>query len=377
MNKLIPSIIILSLLFGGIVFAQETELPDPGLTPKSPFYFLETIAEGIGTLFTFGDLKKAERYTTLAAERLAETEVVRKEGKLKLAEKTLDRYENQLEKALFRAEKAETEGKDTKEVAKIITEATYKHLIILNEVLDKAPEEAKPAIERAMTVSVKGHEKAVELLRMKSALSEVLEGASLPAGIPEEVMERIQRKAQEELEREKILQAVKETLKSSDKSLRDLCIESAGGEPSAIEMCEKIPLKGFKSFKALETFCKEMGGPPEVCESFESTCKEQLGLTKADECFRALTSSSSVRIRSSIKQFDASDERFESFETLKVFCIEDKGPPEICSSLEARCEELGIITPYECYRVLSISRIEPAPVPEKTMEEMRAEEEAR
>ena len=59
--KTISLLIALVFLFSlGIgVLAQETELPDPGLTPDSPFYFLETIAEGIGTLFTFGDLKSS------------------------------------------------------------------------------------------------------------------------------------------------------------------------------------------------------------------------------------------------------------------------------------------------------------------------------
>ncbi len=38
-TKILP-IIIFSLFFGGVVFAQEMELPDPGMTPDSPFYFL-------------------------------------------------------------------------------------------------------------------------------------------------------------------------------------------------------------------------------------------------------------------------------------------------------------------------------------------------
>jgi hypothetical protein len=46
-SLLIISVFLFSLGTG--VLSQETELPDPGLTPDSPFYFLETIAEGIGT----------------------------------------------------------------------------------------------------------------------------------------------------------------------------------------------------------------------------------------------------------------------------------------------------------------------------------------
>jgi len=56
-------LISIFVLFGFFAngLAQQTELPNPGLTPDSPFYLLEEIAEGIGTFFTFGDIEKAER----------------------------------------------------------------------------------------------------------------------------------------------------------------------------------------------------------------------------------------------------------------------------------------------------------------------------
>jgi hypothetical protein len=92
--------------------------------------------------------------------------------------------------------------------------------------------------------------------------------------IPEGVKEKIQGNIQEALEKGEILQ--------SSKSTRAICIESGGG-PS--EMCDKIPLQGFESFEMYRTFCREVGGVPEMCASFESTCKE-FGLTTADKCFR-------------------------------------------------------------------------------------------
>lgn len=87
--------------------------------------------------------------------------------------------------------------------------------------------------------------------------------------------ERIKEKIQEELEEEKTLE--------SSKSSRDICIETGGGVSS--EMCEKIPLQGFESFESYKTWCLEIGGVPEMCTSFESSCKE-FGLTEADKCFR-------------------------------------------------------------------------------------------
>ena len=203
--KTISLLITLIFLFslGAPVLAQETELPDPGLTPDSPFYFLETIAEEIVTFFTFGDLKKAERYAALAAERLAEAKAVVEKGKPELAEKTLKRYERQLNKSIARAEKAMTKGQSAEKVMEVVArvgKATSKHLEVLAEVYEKVPEQAKSAIENAMKVSVKGHKKAVEALKAKDALGDVPEQVSLPTKVPQEVRERIQTRVQQELE---------------------------------------------------------------------------------------------------------------------------------------------------------------------------------
>ncbi|MCD6500620.1 hypothetical protein J7K42_01215 [bacterium] len=160
-------LITLSLLFLFLelgALAQETELPDPGLTPDSPFYFLERISEGIGNFFTFGDLKKAERYAKLAAERVAEAKAVVDKGRPEVAKVALERYEDQLAKALTRAERAKAKGKDIERVTEIVAEATSKHLTVLEGVLEKVPEVAKKAITRALEKSKNGHITALKVL---------------------------------------------------------------------------------------------------------------------------------------------------------------------------------------------------------------------
>lgn len=318
--SLLTALLFLLLSLGVGVLAQETELPSPGLTPDSPFYFLERISEGIGTFFTFGDLKKAERYATLAAERVAEAQAVVEKGKPEFAEKILARYENQLNNSLARAEKAQAKGQSIKNVMEIVAEGTGKHLAtiesilekvsekaktaatkakevsmtgqknalralaeedpesateinlkaaearlnrakakaeagetedaeeaigefenqhkfgeeisqiaqglgkdittveqlvgkatsihleILAEVYEKVPEQAKPAIEKAMETSVKGHEKAVEALKKKGDMDEVPEEASLPEQVPTEVKERVKEKVRQEIIEEKELE---------------------------------------------------------------------------------------------------------------------------------------------------------------------------
>ena len=272
-SLLIISVFLFSL--GAGVFAQETELPDPGLTPDSPFYFLETIAEAIGTFFTFGDLKKAERYATLAAERLAEAQAVVEKGKPELVEKTLQRYEKQLNNSIARAKKAQAKNQNTEQVMLRVGKATSKHLEVLAEVYEKVPEQAKSAIENAMKASVKGHERAVEALKAQNALGEIPEEVPLPIKIPAEARERVQMRVQQELGIEKALEGFR-----SFGSLRAFCL-GQGGTP---EQCERFPLEGFKSFEEVEAFCVELGGPSEICALAETKCRE-FGVTTPDECF--------------------------------------------------------------------------------------------
>jgi len=279
-SLLITLVFLLSL--GAGVLAQEVELPDPGLTPDSPFYFLETIAERIGTFFTFGDLKKAERHALLATERLAEAQAVVEKGKPEFVEKALERYRIQLQNSIARAEKAQTKGENAEKVMTKIGKTTSMHLEVLAEVYEKVSEQAKPAIENAMKVSVKGHEKAVEALKAQNVLGDVPEAVSLPKEVPQEVRERVQMRAQQELEIEKVLEGI-----DTSKSLRDICAEQ-GGTP---EMCEQFPLEKFESFKQIETFCIERGGPSEICSSLEDKCRE-FGVTTANECFLFLSVSS-------------------------------------------------------------------------------------
>jgi len=226
---LLTTLLFLSLSLGVGVLAQVDELPFPGLpaeglpkaglTPDSPFYFLERISEGIGTFFTFGDLKKAERYAALAAERVAEAEAVVEKGKPEAAQIALKRYEDQLGRALAKAEEGETDkmeeavkefeiqhkfgeeisqiaqglGRDITFVEQLVGKATSIHLEILAEVYAKVPEQAKEAIEEAMEVSAEGHQRAVEALKEKGALDEVSEEVPVPEELPEGVKERIRR----------------------------------------------------------------------------------------------------------------------------------------------------------------------------------------
>lgn len=181
-KKLLLVPLLSIFLFAGVVQAQTNDLPEPGLLPDSPFYFVKSWSEGIGTFFTFGDVAKAERFLNLAEKRLAEADALVAKGKPGVAEGAIRRYQEHLGRALSKAEEAKTKGLDTDEVLAKVAEATLKHQAVLAGVYEKVPAQAKSAIERAMQAGMRGHEEALKAVSGQKR---------------EEVMEQAEQKRQE------------------------------------------------------------------------------------------------------------------------------------------------------------------------------------
>ncbi len=131
---------------GGLsVLAQTDNLPSPGTTPDSPFYFLKAWKEEIQTFFTFGAENKAKQYLHLSEVRLAEYQDMISKGKTEIAQKTLNKYQEQLGRAIQKAEEAKKTGQETD-----VSTELDKHIQVLEENLQKAPEPAKKGLENAL-----------------------------------------------------------------------------------------------------------------------------------------------------------------------------------------------------------------------------------
>lgn len=140
--------------------AQTRGLPEPGMLPDHPMYFLTIASEGIGTLFTFGDASESKRALELSEKRLAEARALADQGKTGATGRALERYRAQLDRALTEAEEARANGKNVDEILSRVSEATSTHQTVLSKVYDRVPEQARPGIERAMEASERGHERA-------------------------------------------------------------------------------------------------------------------------------------------------------------------------------------------------------------------------
>jgi|GEM_PF-3465424 len=106
MNKKIFIILLAaSFLFFSAVQAQASEIYNPRLLPDSPFYFLKSWTESIGTFFTFRTESKVKRFLKLSERRLIEAIALDEKGKTELVEKTLQKYQNNFELAMENIEK--------------------------------------------------------------------------------------------------------------------------------------------------------------------------------------------------------------------------------------------------------------------------------
>ncbi|MEF8846892.1 MAG: DUF5667 domain-containing protein [Candidatus Paceibacterota bacterium] len=165
MKKLLLSVISLVLLLGLVTptAAQFGWLPKAGVTPDSPFYFLDQWGEGISMAFTFSNEAKAKKALRFSEERLAEMKTMSEKGKTKQAEKAAEKYQQALNSVQKRSEQTKEDQKRGKVTAQVAS-STSKHLSVLEETLGKVPEEARSALKKAKESSKQGHMQALESL---------------------------------------------------------------------------------------------------------------------------------------------------------------------------------------------------------------------
>ncbi|PIZ87729.1 MAG: hypothetical protein COX92_00575, partial [Candidatus Nealsonbacteria bacterium CG_4_10_14_0_2_um_filter_40_15] len=64
-------------------------------------------------------------------------------GKTEIAQKTLDKYEKQLNRAIQKIEELDSKGVDVKGLSENLSSTTLKHIDVLEENLLKVPESGK------------------------------------------------------------------------------------------------------------------------------------------------------------------------------------------------------------------------------------------
>lgn len=147
------------MLFSGVALAAESDFPEAGITPDSPVYFLDIWGERISLFVTLNKDKKTDKLVKIAEERLAEAEEMANEGDTEAVEVAEEKYAKSIEDA---TEVAKLTGNEN--ALQRIETATLRHQERMQEVYDKAPEQAKKALEKVVEKSMVGHQNAVQAI---------------------------------------------------------------------------------------------------------------------------------------------------------------------------------------------------------------------
>lgn len=150
MRKIVIFTVFALFLATGAVFVnaqgnQKAVLPNPGLVPGNPFYFLDRIGEAVREFFTFNQEDKARLQLEFASERIAEIKIILETKGvnapgLGIAQAIL---QANLEKASNIVESEQNRGRDVKEFAGEISDA----LAIQKEALKEVFQDQKDVLK--------------------------------------------------------------------------------------------------------------------------------------------------------------------------------------------------------------------------------------
>jgi hypothetical protein len=161
---MVATFLLITILFtGGAVYAQDEGLPNPGITPDSPFYFMDKLGKTIGMAFTFGTESKSQKALQYAEERLAETQSMAGKNKVKQMEKAAGEYDKYMAMVQQRLEQA-TQAGQSDNISERVALATSNHLEVLARVREQVSERVREAIGNAENVSMNGQINALRAL---------------------------------------------------------------------------------------------------------------------------------------------------------------------------------------------------------------------
>ncbi|PIR91202.1 hypothetical protein COU03_02780 [bacterium (Candidatus Gribaldobacteria) CG10_big_fil_rev_8_21_14_0_10_41_12] len=135
------------------ITAQELDISEPTLLPYSKFYFLKNWKNAIQSVFTFGQVKKAELNLKIASEKLLEArKLAEKTNNPKILNKATELYQNKIEAVQKNIAKFKETATTSVAVSKFLDKFT-KQQILQEQILDKlASQVPASALEKIQQV---------------------------------------------------------------------------------------------------------------------------------------------------------------------------------------------------------------------------------
>ncbi|TSC78826.1 MAG: OmpA-OmpF porin, OOP family [Parcubacteria group bacterium Gr01-1014_29] len=126
-----------ALMIGVVYVYAASPLPESGLTPESPFYFLDIWDETVRLFFTRSDSVRLTRYIQRVSERLSETDKLAGRG-IAATQKALELYRADLPQMYAVAERMDNRER----IANVLRMATD-HLAVLDHISERTDVEKK------------------------------------------------------------------------------------------------------------------------------------------------------------------------------------------------------------------------------------------
>jgi hypothetical protein len=136
----------------GAVLGEETERIEynfayPGkILPDNTLWPLKALRDKIWILITTNSSRKAELKLLFADKRIASSKILFEREKYDIGFSTLTKAEKYLEEASNQEIKNRKSGLDTTEFLRVLAYASLKHREVIREILEIAPEDARPMI---------------------------------------------------------------------------------------------------------------------------------------------------------------------------------------------------------------------------------------
>lgn len=168
MKKVIFTLIVFVVLITTSSFAQASSsspqpaktsrytLPYPGILPDHPLYKLKVLRDKIIPFFISNPETKINFYLELTDKGLAATEALVDKGRIKLAEETALKAEHNY--TLLTYEVKKNKWNITKEKYEKLKQAALKHQGVLENIVDKVPDNEKEVFKSVLYFSQKNLE---------------------------------------------------------------------------------------------------------------------------------------------------------------------------------------------------------------------------
>lgn len=185
----ILAIVVSLSALGGTVYAAQDSLPGDAL------YSVKLSVEGATMMLQAEDVPRAERALNFADKRVREMLALTEEERWQDLDLAVEKYCYALNVSLARMEEAVNKGgPQGGNIATLVAEAASGHLSTLNELYDRVPDVAKPAVQRAMEEALRCYQRAIQV---REELGLQVSGLStVPMAIQERVEQWIQESAE-------------------------------------------------------------------------------------------------------------------------------------------------------------------------------------